>query len=89
MKLIFSNIYSDPKGNPVPKTATIRARHPRKYSSRAQKPTFPGTTGTIGKYDKAYGWTKARISPLETMSPCFAQTATMRPETAGTTSSKP
>ena len=36
-----------------------------------------------------YSCTKATISPLATMSPCFADTATMRPSTAGTISSMP
>ena len=36
-----------------------------------------------------YSCTKATISPFVTMSPCFAQTATMRPLTAGTISSIP
>ena len=36
-----------------------------------------------------YFSTKATISPLTTLSPCFAQTATTRPSTAGTISSMP
>jgi hypothetical protein len=40
-------------------------------------------------YNAELGWTKARISPLASKSPCLAHTATMRPDMAGIISSNP
>lgn len=40
-------------------------------------------------YNAEVDWTKARISPLASKSPCLAHTATMRPVTAGIISSNP